>query len=153
MDIISLIEKLEKELSKGKDLEPDNHASFNFDKCLGLLEDLKGIVPEDVQEASKIIAEKNEIISKAKESAEKTIKDAEAKAENILSETEIVKQSEEEAENIIESANKKSNQLFCATKESVDKLLKSVEDYLQQNLNIVRNNRDELNNSSFNCKK
>ncbi|MBQ9790816.1 MAG: hypothetical protein IJW24_04425 [Clostridia bacterium] len=43
--------------------------------------------------------------------------------------------------------------MYAATKSNLDKMLKSVEDYLTQNLHVVRNNREELNGSLFGRKR
>ena len=53
---------------------------------------------------------------------------------------------------MIDKANKKCEQLFFVTKENVDKMLRSVEMYLDQNLAVVRRNRDELDKAINNIK-
>ena len=51
---------------------------------------------------------------------------------------------------MIEKANKKCEQLYIVTKENIDKMLRSVEMYLDQNLAVVKRNRDELENAIHN---
>ena len=63
---------------------------------------------------------------------------------NNLSSSEIFKKSEQAAAEVMERANRKCAQLYAVTKENVDKMLKSVEIYLDQNLTVVKRNRDEL---------
>ena len=71
-------------------------------------------------------------------------------ARNTLAIRNDIKKAENEANEILENANKRSAQLMGATKSNLDKMLKSVEDYLTENLHIVRNNREELNGTLFN---
>ena len=52
----------------------------------------------------------------------------------------------------MQRANRKCDQLFAVTKENVDKLLKSVELYLDKNLDVVKRNRDELDMAINNLK-
>ena len=146
MDIKVIIEELEKELSESKNfLFNKKKALVNMDKCGALIEELKHSMPAAIQEANYILGQKDKIIAQAKEQAERTLREAEIRVEQLLSESALVKKAEIEAEEILELATKKSNQLMAAVKSNVDKMLKSVEDYLIENINIVRNNREELN--------
>ena len=143
-DINALIEELEEEFAKSKSGLFGKKA--NMEKCEELIEELKRTVPSAIQEATYILSQRDKIIDQAKEMAEKTLKEAEIRAEQLLSEGELIKKSEEEAEEIVDNAEKRANQLFAVTRDNIDKMLKSVEDYLMQNLSVVRSNREELNN-------
>lgn len=147
MDIIQLIEELEDEFSKGKNFLWSKKSLVNLERCAELIDELKRSLPTAIQEASYILSQKEKILTQAKETADRTIKEAEIKAEQLVGESDLVKKSEEEAEEIIENANKRCGQLFNVTKENIDKMLKAVEDYLLENLHIVKNNREELNNA------
>lgn len=153
MDIIQLIEELEEEFSQGKNFLWSKKSLVNLERCAELIEELKQNLPTAIQEASYVLTQKEKIIAQANEIADKTIKEAEYKAEQIVSESDLIKKSEDEAEEIINNANKRCNQLYNITKENIDKMLKAVEDYLVENLNIVRSNREELNNAIFKQKK
>jgi hypothetical protein len=59
---------------------------------------------------------------------------------------------EKEAEEIMQRTTRKCEQLYSVTKENVDKLLRSVEIYLEQNLAVVKRNRDELETAINNIK-
>lgn len=142
-DINALIEELEEEFAKSKSGLFGKKA--NMEKCEELVEELKRSLPAAIQEATYILSQRDKIIDQAKEMADKTLKEAEVRAEQLLSEGELIKKSEEEAEEIVENAEKKADQLFAVTRDNIDKLLKSVEDYLLQNLHVVRTNREELN--------
>lgn len=147
MDIIQLIEELEAEFAQGKNFLWSKKSLVNLDRCAELIEELKQNLPTALQEASYILAQKDKILAQATEMAEKTIKEAEIKAEQLVGESELIKKSEDEAEEIMSNANKRCNQLYNITRENIDKMLKAVEDYLVENLNIVRGNREELNNA------
>ncbi|MBQ7467085.1 MAG: hypothetical protein IJS74_03340 [Clostridia bacterium] len=143
-DINSIIEELEEEFAKSK--SGLFGKKTNMERCEELIEELKRSMPEQIQEANYILSQRDKIIQQAKDMADKTLKEAEVRAEQLLSDSELIKKSEEEAEEIVDNAEKKANQLFAVTRENIDKLLKSVEDYLLQNLHVVRSNREELGN-------
>jgi len=149
MDINQIIEELEAELAKSK----------NFlwgkknDRCMQLLDELKRNLPVALKEASYLLSQRDKILFQAQESAKKTLIEAEQRAEHIVSESELVRRAESEAEDIVETANRRTSQMYSATKSNLDKMLKSVEDYLTQNLHVVRNNREELNGTLFGKKR
>lgn len=148
MDIKVIIEELEKELSDSKNfMFNKKKAVVNMEKCGSLIEELKHSLPPAIQEANYILGQKDKILMQAKEQAENTLREAEIRVEQLLSESSLVRKAENEAEEILDTANKKANQMMAAVKSNIDKMLKSVEDYLMENLNIVRSNREELNGS------
>lgn len=148
-DITQLIDELESEFAKGKNFLWSKKSFVNLDKCEELIAELKTALPTALQEASYVLSQRDKIIAQAKEQAEKTLQEADVRAEQLVSESSLLKKSESEASELLESAEKRSNQLFNVTKDNIDKLLKSVEDYLLQNLHVVRSNREELNNANF----
>ena len=142
-DINAIIEELQEEFAKSKSSLFGKKA--NMERCEELIDELKRSMPAAIQEASYILSQRDKIVNQAKEMADKTLKEAEVRAEQLLSDSELIKKSEEEADEIVENAEKRANQLFAVTRDNIDKLLKSVEDYLLQNLHVVRSNREELN--------
>lgn len=152
-NIIQLIEELEDEFAKGKNFLWSRKSLVNLEKCGDLIVELKRSLPTAIQEASYILTQKEKILRQAKEMADKTLQEAEVRAEQLVSESALVKKAENEAQEIMANANKRSTQLMNITKENIDRLLKSVEQYLLENLHIVRNNREELNGGLFTNKK
>lgn len=146
-DITQLIDELESEFAKGKNFLWSKKSFVNLDKCEELIAELKNSLPTALQEASYVLSQRDKIISQAQEQAEKTLKEAEERAEQLVSESSLIKKSESEATELVETAEKRTTQLYNVTKDNIDKLLKSVEDYLLQNLHVVRSNREELNNA------
>ncbi len=148
MDIRVIIEELEKELTESKNFVFNKKkALVNMDKCGSLIEELKHSLPTAIQEANYILGQKDKILLQAKQQAENTLKEAEIRVEQLVSESSLVRKAEDEAEEILDNATKKANQMMAVVKSNIDKMLKSVEDYLMENLNIVRSNREELNGS------
>ena len=144
MDIVQIITELEQEFVRSKNFLWSKKTLVNMDKCASLIAEIKANLPAAIQEASYVLSKKQQILNNAQAEAKRTISEAEFRAEQLVSSSEIFKKSEQAASDMIERANKKCEQLYSVTKENVDKMLKSVETYLDQNLLIVRRNRDEL---------
>lgn len=144
MDIVQIISELEQEFVNSKNFLWSKKTLVNMDKCASLIAEIKANLPTAIQEATYVLSKKEQIINNAQAEAKRTIAEAEFRAEQLVSSSEIFKKSEQASQEMIDKANKKCTQLYAVTKENVDKMLRSVEMYLDQNLNIVRRNRDEL---------
>ena len=144
MDIVQIISELEQEFVNSKNFLWSKKTLVNMDKCASLIAEIKANLPTAIQEATYVLSKKEQIMNNAQAEAKKTLAEAEYRAEQLVSTSEIFKKSEQAAQEMIDKANKKCAQLYAVTKENVDKMLRSVEMYLDQNLSVVRRNRDEL---------
>ncbi|MEG1581590.1 MAG: hypothetical protein RR334_00320 [Clostridia bacterium] len=153
MDINEIIDELQTEFYKSKNFLWSKKSLVNMDRCAELIDELKKSMPVQMQEASYMLLQKDKIIASAEEVARRTIAEAEKHAEQIVCESTLVKKAEEESQQVIDKTNKQCNAMIAVTKENIDKMLKSVEDYLTDNLHIVRNNREEIAGSLINRKK
>jgi len=142
MNIYDILAQLEAEVGEAK---PGLfHKKIDANRIAELVEELKNNMPKAVEEASYILAQKDKLIESAQADAQAILDDAKQKANDLVKESSITARAEEDAKKIEEVAIKKSEQLLDATKNNVDKLLKAVEDYLAEHLNIVHDSRDEL---------
>lgn len=152
MDIVQIINELEHEFANSKNFLWSKKTLVNMDRCASLIAEIKANLPPAIQEASYVLSKKEQILNNAVAEAKHTVAEAEFRAEQLVSSSEIFKKSEQAAAEMIEKANKKCEQLYAVTKENVDKLLRSVELYLDQNLAVVKRNRDELEHAINNIK-
>ncbi len=144
MDIVQIISELEQEFVNSKNFLWSKKTLVNMDRCASLIAEIKANLPTAIQEATYVLSKKEQIMNNAQAEAKRTIAEAEFRAEQLVSSSEIFKKSEQAAAEVMERANRKCAQLYAVTKENVDKMLKSVEIYLDQNLTVVKRNRDEL---------
>ena len=152
MDIVQIIDELEHEFANSKNFLWSKKTLVNMDRCASLIAELKANLPAAIQEASYVLSKKDQILNNAVAEAKHTIAEAEFRAENLVSSSEIYKKSEQAASELLDRANRKCEQLYAVTKENVDKMLRSVEMYLDQNLAVVKRNRDELESAINNIK-
>lgn len=153
MDIYELIDELENELSEGKNVLFSKKGVVDLKKCEKLISEIKQALPFTIQESKYTLSQKNKILSSAEEQAKKIIADAKEYAENMIQQSDISKLSEERAKLLMNKADDYSDNLEKITRKNIDKMLKSIEDYLMDNLHIVRNNREELAGSLLQSKK
>ena len=152
MDIVQIIDELEREFANSKNFLWSKKTLVNMDKCASLIAEIKANLPPAIQEASYVLSKKEQILNNAIAEAKHTVAEAEFRAEQLVSSSEIYKKSEQAASEMIEKANRKCEQLYAVTKENIDRMLKSVEVYLDQNAAVVKRNRDELEHAINNIK-
>ncbi|MBM3712932.1 MAG: ATPase, partial [Actinobacteria bacterium] len=91
MDALELIDKMEELISKSRKIPFSSNFIINENEIYEILDELKSVIPEEFKQARWIVKERENMLEEAKRQAVKIIKDAEEKAENMLSENEIMK--------------------------------------------------------------
>ena len=142
MDLRSYLNELEIELTDKKGGLFGK--KVDIDRCLDIINDMYGVIPSAVNEANVVLNKKAEIISGAQSLAKQTIGEAEIRAEQIISDSEITKRAQTEASRILETAQMQSDTLLHKTTEHLEAMFTDIEQYLVSNLNMIRNNREEL---------
>lgn len=144
MDINQIIEDLQNELYKSKNFLWSKKSLVDMDKCSALVDELKRAIPPAVQEATYVLSQRDKILTNAEETARRTLAEAEKRAEQIVSDSALVQKAEDEARQMKMQMQATCQNMLQVTKDNVDKMLKAVEDYLMENINIIRNNREEI---------
>lgn len=114
------------------------------DKVLDLLDEITSQLPGELKQAKTIVESRNEVITNAKREAETILKQAEQKAEQMVSQEEIYKKAEAESEKMIKAAQQKIKDMKVAAIQFVDKSLATTEDSITAALNEVRANRSSF---------
>jgi len=144
------------------------------DEIYDLLDEMRLKIPDEIKRCAKVVANRDQIIANAEERAEKIIADAKIQAEALVHESEIMRQAylqanemvsraSQQADSIMQAVNYDAEQMkagalaytndmlaeiervisitYEATREKAEAMLSAME----QNLEIVRENRRELN--------
>jgi len=104
IDIIFLVERLESIIANGKHLPLTNNVVVDQAAALGLIDELRVAVPEEVRAAKRINSEGERIIEKAQEEAERIVAKAQEQAAFLIDERGLTQQAEAESRRIIGEA-------------------------------------------------
>jgi hypothetical protein len=104
IDIIFLVERLESIIANGKRLPLTNNVVVDQAAALGLIDELRVAVPEEVRAAKRINSEGERIIEKAQEEAERIVARAQEQAAFLIDERGLTQQAEAESRRIIGEA-------------------------------------------------
>jgi hypothetical protein len=86
IDIIFLVERLESLIANGKKLPLTTNVVLDQNAALGLIDELRVAVPEEVRAAKRINAEGERIIEKAQDEAERIVANAQEQAAFLIDE-------------------------------------------------------------------
>lgn len=153
MDIRELLEELEKELADSKNIPFSKKGAVDLQKCETLIANIRRELPSAIQEATYLLSKRDQILADANDKAQRIIDEAKENASTIVSNSALVKASQQKADDELAVAEKRCSSIQNITRENIDKMLKSIEDYLMENLHIVRNNREELAGTILQSKK
>ena len=163
LEIMDLFQELEELVEKAPVKGITRKAiSIEKDQILGIIDDIKSLIPEEVNQAIWINRERQRIISEAKMEAEKIIvqanQEAELKAQegeqfeenlkkqfdDIVESNEVVVRAKERAEEIIARAEAYALEIREGSIEYAEDVITSVEQSLINTLETVKANRLEL---------
>ena len=148
-NIEMLIADLENLISSGKKAPfSANDVVLNRNYALEMVDRIKQSLPEIIKEAQYIKQENERIKADAISYAQKTVQQAEKRAEELLDQNEIIARAQEEAENIRQNAFEYKNTVEFEVKIKIDQLLKESEVTITDALMLIRSNREELRNAA-----
>ena len=148
MDILDVLDNLEDGIEKSVMLPFSSKSLVDKAELLEILKEVRLSLPDDIKQAEWIKQEESRIIEEAKREAEKIIAGAEEHIKELIDENEITKKAYEHASEIIESAQKNAREIKNGTKQYADKILLKVENALKDTLKVVKENRNELKETS-----
>ena len=118
--------------------------AVDVDRLRELIEDLKMHIPVEVAKAKEIVNDRKIILDDAKKEAEMVIRVAEERAKKLLDHDEVVKQAQAKANEILSTSQLQARELKKATSDYVDSVLKSTEDQVAKSLAELRAKRQAI---------
>lgn len=114
------------------------------DDIYDLIDALKESLPREIEEALRIVREREAVLDDARKQAEDILRDASSYVDKLASESNVVRRAEEQAEQYMADARKVAQEINSGTREYADDLLKNVQGLLEQSLTDVKRSRQEL---------
>jgi vacuolar-type H+-ATPase subunit H len=139
-----LMDELIEELESSPKALFSNKRSVEADVVSEIIADLKNALPPELEEATQILREKDEILAAAREEAASIIKSAEDELNSRVCEESVTQEAEARAKQLIAQAETNAKEITAGAKEYADDILAELENYLADYLKLLRQNRMEL---------
>ena len=111
IDIIFLVERLESLIANGKKLPLTTNVVVDQNAALGLIDELRVAVPEEVRAAKRINAEGERIIEKAQDEAERIVARAQEQAAFLIDERGLTQSADAQSRVIIGDAHRDADEI------------------------------------------
>ncbi len=144
IDIIFLVERLESIIANGKHLPLTNNVVVDQQAALGLIDELRVAVPEEVRAAKRINSEGERIIEKAQEEAERIVAKAQEQAAFLIDERGLTQQAEGESRRIIGEAQADAEDVRRGADEYAVNVLVGLEGDVVKTLQSIKKGIDLL---------
>src|SRR6476469_4659801 len=138
IDIIFLVERLESLIANGKKLPLTTNVVVDQNAALGLIDELRVAVPEEVRAAKRINAEGERIIEKAQEEAERIVARAQEQAAFLIDERGLTAQAEADSRRIIEDADRDAEEVRRGSDEYAVNVLVGLEGDVVKTLQSIK---------------
>ncbi len=143
--IEELIEMLEDLLSEATRVPFGKKSMVDVDKMSEVITDMRMVLPMEIQQAQKVVLDKNNIIAEAKREAESIIRKAEQRRAELLDESDLVREARRRATEMVSAEQNHCTDLRASTNDYVDKMLRRIEELLSTDLGNLRVLRNSIN--------
>ena len=145
MNAEKLLEDLESVVMNASKMPFTNKKVVDEEELLAIVDELKGAMPEEVEQSRKVLAERDKIIADAQRHADSMVAQAKDYIAKLTEESEIVRQSQEHASQIIQNANQSSEELKNSSITYAGDVLKSLSSIKQSRDSLLQSNRQDSN--------
>lgn len=144
MDIQHLVDRLEDLIDEGRHIFGTKYTLIDEERALEIIDQMRISVPEEIEKAARIIAQRDRVLAEAHEEAARIVHEHRDKAEQMLHEDERVSSAMARAESIKEQARQEAIRITAEADQYAMHVLSSLEQQLMADLNQVRNGISHL---------
>jgi vacuolar-type H+-ATPase subunit E/Vma4 len=132
------VERLESLIANGKKLPLTTNVVVDQNAALGLIDELRVAVPEEVRAAKRINSEGERIMEKAQEEAERIVGRAQEQAAFLIDERGLTQAADAESRRIIEEARADADRIRAGADEYAVSVLEGLEGDVQKTLQSIQ---------------
>lgn len=146
-DIIDIVDELVAHLEVAKTMPLSSNALVDRGLFLGMLEQLKAALPDELKAARWMVREREAFIARTNEKARAIIDKAKTEAGELVSESAVVAEAVEEANILVRRAEGEARRLRLETEDGIEDKLGRVEGLLVDMVGHIQAAREELHKS------
>jgi cell division septum initiation protein DivIVA len=146
MDVLVLIDKLDDLIHNAKRtmLPGSDQVRLDREEVYDILDQMRATIPEEIKQARWIVKERQEMLAEAKREAERIVKVAREKQDQLVSNEEVVKEAERAADDIIQDARAREREIRLGAEDYADEILNTLEVNLSKFIGAVQRGRERL---------
>ncbi|TWH48415.1 ATP synthase F0 subunit B [Sporomusa sp. KB1] len=153
MSIDKLLDEMETILVEATRLPFTNKRVLEEDDLAKFLDDFRELLPKELEEAKRIIADRQRILEEAQKEAQNIVEQAKTYVIKLTDENLINKQAQEQANDLMTQASLTAKNLQIDAVNYADEVFKHVLNNLEQTLEVVRQGHRDLQQNKNNLTK
>ena len=148
MDVHDKLDELTAVVEGARSMPMSASCVVNRGEVLALLEELRGLLPEEFRHAQMLLADRESVVDEGRREAQRLLVRAEEERLTLTSQTEVVREARLEAERIRAEAVADAQTMRSEAEDYVDTKLANFEVVLDKTLAAVHRGRDKLSGRS-----
>ena len=144
MDVLVLIDKLDDLVRNAKQVPLRSEVRVDKEELSDQLNELRGTIPEEIQDARWIVKEREEMLAAAEREAERILGEARERQTQLVVEHELTAQAELAREGIIDDARAEEREIRLGAEDYADEILGTFEANLSKFIAAVQRGRERL---------
>ena len=133
MDILHLVDRLEELFNESKPIPLTHSVVVDEDRMLEIIDQMRISIPDEVKNAQQIIAQRDRVLAQAQEEANRTVKLAKNKGDDIVA-----------RDAIVEAAQIRADQLLTQARAEAEVIHGEADDYIIESLTALEAELDRL---------
>lgn len=122
-----------------------SRALVDEDRLLDLIEELRNLLPPEIQQAKDVMAQRDQMLIEAQRQAEATLSEARHQAQMMTSDHAVARAAAEEAERVRRQLEQDTIAQQAGADRYAEELLTDMETKISRALSIIQNGRSMLN--------
>lgn len=139
MDIQHLVDRLEDLIDEGRHIPMSKFTLIDEERALSVIDQMRISVPEQIENAARVVTQKDRMLAQANEEAARIMEHARQKSEEMLSQDTILAAAQHQARLILEQAHLEAERIRGDADVYVTEILRELENHLLRTLTVVRN--------------
>lgn len=148
MDVHDKLDELVALVENARSMPMSASAIINRSEVLGLLEEVRALLPEEFRHAQLLLADRESVVDEGRREAARIIGRAEDERVALTADTEVVTESQRQAAEIRAEALEEANTMRAEIDDYVDTKLANFEVVLDKTLAAVQRGREKLSGRS-----
>jgi hypothetical protein len=148
LEIMELIDRLEGQVSDGKRLLLSNRVIVEEGEFLALLDQLRASIPSELQQARRVIQDRQKFILDAQLEAEKILLTARDRAEYLISDKGLTAEARYRSEDVLRQARDNARKSMGEVDGYARRILDQMEHVIRENLKDIESAKSTLGQQS-----
>jgi hypothetical protein len=144
MDILYLVDRLENFISNGQRIPLVNQVILKESELLAILEEMRTFIPAELEQAQRIIQDKERVLAQAQADATTILSRAREEAERTLSEDNLLQLSQERAHEMMRRATEQAQLIVRRAEEHTMQLRREADGYATETLRNLREHLTDI---------